>query len=140
MDLLECGRDDRALCVEGRLAGDIGETAALATCRRHNRLVRLVALIDILVVRATRLRFAWRLERRGCQMLGARRAGGDGEARRRSGPRLAELTGDELFVLQDHEPLDHVFELANVARPIVVEEALPQVLRQRTRGTVVAIR
>ena len=41
---------------------------------------------------------------------------------------------DQLLVLQDDDALDHVLELADVARPVVLQEQLPQLVGDRPRA------
>ena len=49
----------------------------------------------------------------------------------------ADLADDELLVLEDDHALDHVLQLADVARPVVLEKQLPQLIRDRPQRAVV---
>ena len=54
-----------------------------------------------------------------------------GARRREFGVRARplQLGEDESFILQNHEALDDVLELADVARPRIVEQRVPQRVR-----------
>src|SRR4029077_15608568 len=58
---------------------------------------------------------------------------------RRLPPRACQrqLPHDELFVLENHHPLDHVLELADVARPVVGLKELLKLLRRAAPRPVV---
>ena len=54
--------------------------------------------------------------------------------------RARHLADDELLVLENHDPLDHVLELADVARPLVGLEQLRELVRELAQRPVVAAR
>ncbi len=63
---------------------------------------------------------------------------GGGILMKRASGELPQFADDELLVLENDEPLHHVLELADVARPLVREEELSQLARHR-RGRAVVL-
>src|SRR5262245_52117318 len=145
MDLAQRIGDHGSLGRERCLARNIRQSASVAArWRRHRHIIgRLIAVLSF--CRSSR-------RRRGGD--GLRRRWGNRRRRRRVKRRRSwfhrrqvgyeswsvQFAHDERFVLQNDEPLDHVLELADVARPVIPEESLSEVFGQRTHRPVVPLR